>query len=77
MKEFGGGYYFAILELIETLDEEYCTKDLFYLFEDRFGSGNIINFRKALKKLKETDKINFRKGKSMNRVYYSKTKKKS
>jgi hypothetical protein len=77
MKEFGGGYYFAILELMDTLDEEHHTKELFSLFEDMFGSGNLINFRKALKKLKETGRINFRKGKSMNRVYYSKIKKKS
>ena len=76
-KEFGGGYYIAILELFQFLDKkEYHGKQLFTLFEERFGSGNYINFLKGLKHLVEEKKVNRSKPKEYNRRYYTLIKRK-
>ncbi len=72
MSQFKGGYYFAILELFEIYKEAYHGKELFELFENKFGSGSYINFIKALRKLIKSGKVKAEKGKSYNRVYYSK-----
>jgi RNA polymerase-interacting CarD/CdnL/TRCF family regulator len=65
MKEFGGGYYFAIIETMQTLkNKEYSTKEIYTHFEKKFGSGNIITFRKALKHLFKEGKIKTTKGKN-------------
>lgn len=77
MKKFEGGYYFAILELLKDLKRKnknrksYHGKQLFNLFEDKFGSGNYLNFLKALKQLKKSDRISIKKVKHYNRRYYS------
>ncbi len=71
MKEFRGGYYSAILELLVNIDKkEYHGKELFELFENKFGSGNIINFRKTLKKLVESKKLSRSNPREYNRRYY-------
>lgn len=77
MGQFKGGYYFAILEIFEekqNKNKEFHGKELFNLFEEKFGSGNYINFNKALKKLKKSGEIQSVKSKHYNRVYYSKAK---
>jgi Fe2+ or Zn2+ uptake regulation protein len=71
MKEFRGGYYFAIIETLKTLkNKEYSTKEIYIEFENKFGSGNIITFRKALKQLRKDKKIKSIKGK--NNAHYHK-----
>jgi RNA polymerase-interacting CarD/CdnL/TRCF family regulator len=75
MKEFRGGYYFAIIETLQTLkDKEYSTKEIYGEFEKKFGSGNIITFRKALKHLRNENKIKSKKGKN-NALYHKLIKK--
>jgi DNA-binding transcriptional regulator PaaX len=65
MKEFRGGYYFAIIETLKTLkNKEYSTKEIYIEFENKFGSGNIITFRKALNHLNKEGKITTKKGKN-------------
>jgi hypothetical protein len=76
MKEFRGGYYFAIIETLKTLkNKEYSTKEIYIEFEKIFGSGNIITFRKALKYLYKEGKIKTEKGK--NNSHYHKLIKKN
>ncbi len=77
MAQFKGGYYFAILELLDELEvtepdkDEYHGKELFSKFEEKFGSGNRINFNRALRQLKKAKKIKSRQGNHYNRVLYS------
>ena len=71
-KEFGGGYYIAILELFRGLDnKEYHGKELFELFEEKYGSGSYINFLKGLRHLIDEKKVKRSKPKAYNRRYYS------
>jgi Fe2+ or Zn2+ uptake regulation protein len=76
MKEFRGGYYFAIIETLQEMpNKEYSTKEIYTEFEKKFGSGNIITFRKALIHLKKERKIETIKGK--NNAHYHKLIKKN
>jgi hypothetical protein len=74
-KRFDGGYYFAILELFEELNKKdkraYHGRELFEEFEEMFGSGNRINFNKSLRQLVKSGKLNKKKGKNFNQVFYS------
>jgi len=77
MKHFEGGYYIAILELLEDIEKkEYHGKELFKLFEERFGSGNYLNFGRALRNLIKNNEISRSKPKEFNRRYYKLIKRK-
>ncbi|MGV9204342.1 MAG: hypothetical protein ACOC44_10045 [Promethearchaeia archaeon] len=74
---YSGGYYFGILELLDELEitepeqNEYHGKELFDKFEKKFGSGNRINFNRALKQLTKAKKIKSRPAGEKNRILYS------
>lgn len=61
-------YYWMLLELIDDLEgDEIFGSDLHRLFSERHGRTGHINLNKALRKLRVTQKIGYRKA---NRGYY-------
>ncbi len=69
--KFRGGYYFAIIDTLKDLENKsYSTKEIYSHFEKKFGSGNIITFRKALIHLRKEGKITSKKGKN-NALYHT------
>lgn len=67
---FEGTYYFAVLELLEDIEKtEYHGRELFSLFETRYGSGNYLNFLRILRSMAKNGTIKERKDKKTNRVY--------
>lgn len=57
MKEFRGGYWFTILEILEQEKRPLHGKECFDILEKKYGQASYINFLLAIKKMKKSNKI--------------------
>lgn len=57
MKEFRGGYWFTILEILEQEKRPLHGRECFEILEKKYGQANYINFLLAIKKMKKSKVI--------------------